>query len=325
MVVDLEHHIYTEEQLRKRGGKAGRTERTWDSDGKLRLRPALELSQLEKHLQFMDEAGIGISVLTVPIQRDPESVKKSNDFLAKIVRENSKRFVAFASTLPLGGEPALYEMERAVKELGMKGVQISAQINGRPLDSRELWPFYERVSKLGVPIDVHVTAEPSGFEALHAPYALYYIVAREFDICAATLRICLGGVLEDFPDLVFIINHFGGGISSLKDRLDQYLGYVGQGFPNFYSGRKLISKPWDEYFQKLYFNMAGREMGIASVKCALTNISPKKLMFATDWPSNYENNAQGVRRYFEEIRRLDLPKSEVDDILGGNATRLLGI
>jgi aminocarboxymuconate-semialdehyde decarboxylase len=325
MIVDLEHHIYTREQLVKRGGKSGRTDRSWNAEGRLKLYPALELSELERHLQFMDGAGIDISALTVPIQRDLEGVKESNDFLAKVVRGNPKRFIAFASTLPLGGEPAFREMERAVKDLGMKAVQISSQINGCPLDSEELWPFYERVAKLGVPIDVHVTPEPSGFEALHAPYALYYIMAREFDICAATLRICLGGVLEDFPDLIFIVDHFGGGICALKDRMDQYMGYVGQGFPNFYLGRKRIRKPWTDYFDRLYFNMAGRETGMASVKCALTHIRPKKLMFATDWPSNYEGNPLGVKKFFEEIRELGLTESEVDDMLGGNAARLLHI
>jgi len=325
MIVDLEHHVYTEDQLRKRGGKLGRTERTWGPDGKMKMRPALELSQIEKHLQFMDEAGIDLSVLTMHVHGNLEEIRKSNDYLAKVVKGNPKRFVGFAATLPLGGEPAFEEMERAVKELGMKGVRIYTQHEGNTLDSKKFWPFYERVSELGVPIDVHVTTEPAGFDALHAPYALYYVMAREFDICATTLRICLGGVLEDFPDLVFILNHFGGGVSSIKERIDQYEGYVGHGFPSFYLGEPLISKPWTVYFNKLYFNMAGRETGIASVKCALTNISPKKLLFATDWPSNYENNPQGVKSYCEEIKKLGIPQDDFDAILGGNAVKLLGI
>lgn len=325
MIVDLEHHIYTEEELRRRGGKPDRTERTWDSEGRLRIHPSLQLSHIEKHLQFMDEAGIDISVLTVHVQRDLEEVKKSNDFLAKVVREDPLRLVGFAATLPLGGKPAFREMERAVKDLGMRGVRIYAQNNGRPLDSRELWPFYEWVSELGVPIDVHVMTEPSGFDALHAPYGLYYVTAREFDICVATFRICLGGVLEDFPNLVFIVNHFGGGISALKDRIDQYMSYVGEGFPTFYLGKPLISKPWTEYFNKLYFNLAGRQVGIASIKCALTNISPTKLMFATDYPSNFEDDPQEVRRYIEEIRKIGLLQNEVAGILGGNAVKLLDI
>ncbi len=74
MIVDLEHHIYTEEELRRRGGKPDRTERTWDSEGRLKIHPSLQLSKVEKHLRFMDEAGIDVSVLTVHVQRDLEEL-----------------------------------------------------------------------------------------------------------------------------------------------------------------------------------------------------------------------------------------------------------
>ena len=74
-----------------------------------------------------------------------------------------------------------------------------------------------------------------------------------------------------------------------------------------------------------HFNMAGREVGMAAVKCALTTISPRRLMFGTDWPFNYDGNTQGVKRYIEEIRKLDLPKEDIEAMLGGNAARLFGI
>jgi len=325
MIIDFEHHIWTEEQLAKAGGRPGKTLRSWASDGRMRLEMALDYSRVEKHLEFMDQAGIDISVLTIHASRVLDDIRKSNDFVARVVKENPKRFVGFAAALPAAGEPGLHEVERAVNDLGMKGVQIYSQTDGHYLDSRELWPFYKRVSKLGVPIDVHVNSEPTGFEALHAPYPLYYVVAREFDQCAATLRLCLGGVLEEFPELTFVVGHFAGGISSIKDRIDQYMGYVGQNIPDFYLGKKLISKPWNDYFHKLYISLAGRGVGVASLKGALTNISPEKLILGTDWPSNFEDDPQGVRQYIEAIRKLPITQSEADDILGGNAASILGI
>jgi len=206
----------------------------------------------------------------------------------------------------------------------MKGVQINARIEGRTLDSRTLWPFYEKVSELGVPIDVHIATEAPGLDAFHAPWGLYYVMMREYDISATVFRLCFGGVLEDFPNLVFIINHFGGGVSAVKDRMDYYVEMCGANFwlnPD----TPLITRPWNEYFDKLYFNMAGRGPNMASVKCALTNISPRKLMFGTDWPPNYENDPQGAKGYIEEIRKLDLSKDDIEAILGGNAAKLLGI
>jgi predicted TIM-barrel fold metal-dependent hydrolase len=71
--------------------------------------------------------------------------------------------------------------------------------------------------------------------------------------------------------------------------------------------------------------MAGREQGMDTVKCALTNISPAKILFATDWPFNYDNDAQGARQYVADIKKLDLPKEAIEGMLGGNGARLLGI
>lgn len=326
MIIDVEHHLFMDEQIKKGKSPSGRVvERYRNEEGMIKLRIYEAASNDEEHLRFMDEAGIDISVLTTNPELSLDRSRRWNDYCARVIKEHPKRFVGFASIPPLDGRAALDELARAIKELGLRGVHICARSHGQHLDDREYWPFYEKVSALKIPIDVHIEASPQGFEALRAPYPLYYIMAREFDICAATLRICLGGVLEDFPDLVFIINHFGGGVSAVLERVDAYMSYVGSGWSDFYPGKPLISRPWRDYFNKLYFNMAGREQGMDTAKCALTNISPKKMMFGTDWPFNYDNDAQGARQYIADIRKLDLPKEDVEAILGGNAAKLLSI
>jgi predicted TIM-barrel fold metal-dependent hydrolase len=326
MIIDMEHHLATLDRLEKGESESGKVcERYWDIDGKMKIKSFEEAARAESHLEFMDAAGIDLALLTTNPITTLDQCRRWNDFCAGLVKDHPDRFVGFATVPPLGGEPAFDELERAVKELGLRGVHIWTWNDGRALDSREMWPFYEKVTELDIPVDVHVTLEPPGLDSLHASYALYYVMARELDMCSATLRVCLGGVLEDFPDMVMIMNHFGGGISAVLERLDAYMGYVGPGCPSLYQGEPLISRPWREYFDKLYFNMAGREIGMAAVRSALTNISPQKLMLGTDWPFNYDRNPAGAARYIEEIRKLDLPDKDIDDMLGGNAARLLGI
>jgi len=308
----MEHHFSI--------GGVGKVERGWSADGKVVYRTGAAGERVSDHLEFMDKAGIDMAALTTS---SAANVKSWTDACAKVVKQYPKRFIGFAPTLPLGGKPAFDEMERAIKDLGMKGIHITARPEGRHLDSRELWPFYEKVSQLGVPIDVHINAGGLDLEGfLDAPYALFYTMAREYDISAATLRICLGGVLEDFPNLVFIMNHFGGGVSAVMERLDLYMNLMGD---SFYRGKPLINKPWREYFNKLYFSMAGREIGMATVKCALTTINPKKLMFGTDWSPNFEDNPQGAMKYIQEIRKLPLSNEDIEGMLGGNAAKLVGI
>ena len=326
MIIDMEHHAATEDSLYPGSSPSDKIcERYWDTDGKMKIRTYQDAGGTEKRIKFMDESGIDIAALTPNPMNTLEQCRKWNDFCAHLTNTYPKRFIGFASVPPLGGKSAMKELERAVVDLGLKGVHIWTQSNGYLLDSREMWPFYETACRLNIPVDVHVTLEPKGFEGLHASYALYYVMARELDMCAATLRVCLGGVLEDFPNLIMIMNHFGGGVSAVMERLDAYMNYVGTGCPSLYRERPLITKPWRYYFDKLYFNMAGREVGMAAVKSALTTIKPDKLMFGTDWPYNYDHEPLEVRRFIREIQQLDLPPKDIEGMLGGNAARLLGI
>ena len=326
MIIDMEHHAATMDMLYPGHSQSGKIcERYWDKDGKMKIRTYQEAGEVSKRLLFMDESGIDVAALTANPVSSLEQCRKWNDFCAGLVKAYPKRFVGFASVLPLGGKPAMDELDRAVNGLGLKGVHIWTQTNGRMLDSRDLWPFYEKVSELRIPIDVHVTLDPTGYDAVHADYALHYVMARELDMCAATFRVCLGGVLEDFPDLVIIMNHLGGGISAVLERMDAYMNYVGPGCPSLYRDEPLITKPWRAYFDKLYFNIAGREVGMAAIKSALTNISPRQLMFGTDWPYNFDHEPQEVRRYISEIGKLPLSRQDIDGILGNNAARLLAM
>lgn len=325
MIIDFEHHYTPKEIWERRGGKTGEIVRMVAPDGR-EIRPLDDACHdIQLHLKNMDIAGIDMAVLTGTVDNLAEATL-FNDECAKVVKKYPKRFVGFASTTPLGGKPALHELERAVKKLDMRGVMIEAQVDGRPLDSRDLWPFYEKVSRLRIPIFVHVSLLANGFDACEAPYDLNRTIVREFDLALATTRICLGGVLEEFPDLKFIIAHFGGGISSIKERLDRYIGYWGAGF---WTGKPLISEPYagrfNEHFNKIYFNMAGREIGMETVKCALTNINPRRLLFASDYPPNFVDDPIGMRTYIEKIRQLDLDKKSIEAMLGTNGIELLGL
>jgi predicted TIM-barrel fold metal-dependent hydrolase len=326
MIIDVEHHAAAEELLEKGTSQSGMfCERYWDKDGKMKVLSYIESSRVEERLQFMDEAGIDVAVLSTNPLKNLEQAVRWNNHCARMVMQAPKRLAGLASVPPLGGKPALKELERAIKDLGMKGVHIHTRNEGLHLDSREMWPFYEKAAGLGIPIDVHVTLDPSGYEAAMAPYALHYVIARELDMLTETFRLCLGGVLEDFPDLVFVMNHFGSGISAIMERMDAYMDFVGPGCPSLYQGKSLINRPWREYFNRLYFNMAGREGGMAAVKCALTTISPRKLMFGSDWPFNYDHNPQKARRFIEDIKKLDLPQDEIEAMLGGTAAKIFNI
>ncbi len=326
MIVDVEHHLQTKESWIKSGGKPGQTIIIRAPDGTI-LKPLDDASwDVEIHLKNMDAAGIDMTVLSAPSVLPVEEAKSLHEYFANISKRYPKRFAGMASALPLGGKPSFDELERAIKGLGLKGVLICATIEGKPLDSRELWPFYQKVSDLKVPIFIHPSEKPPGFEALKGPYDLSRTMGREFDLALATFRLCAGGVLEEFPDLKFVVAHFGGGYSSIKERMDRYIRVMGA---KFWNGKPTIKEPYFEnyqkYFDRLYFNMAGREIGIQTIKCALTNIRPQRLLFATDYPPNFADDAKGMKTYIEKIKKLDLDKNTIEGMLGDNAAKLFNL
>jgi predicted TIM-barrel fold metal-dependent hydrolase len=287
-----------------------------------------ELYDADEHLRVMDDVGIDLAVLSIAVSNDDtqialEECRIWDDRVAELTKKYPKRFVGLAPVPPLGGEKAFAELDRAVGTLGLKGVVIRSQANGQSMDSKELYPFYKKVSALNVPIFIHPSGVQLGMDILNAPYDLYRSIGREIDLIIATTRIILSGVLEDFPDLRFVISHKGGGIAALKERIEYQFG--SSDAPGTNPVRTSTRLPFDEYFKQIYFNLAGHHGGMNSVKCALTTIHPSRLVFGTDYPQEFNEDPMKIKTYVEDIKKLEMDEKNKELMLGGNAKRLLGL
>lgn len=79
-----------------------------------------------------------------------------NDELAKTVQKHPDKFVAAVAILPMNNiNAALKEIDRAINELGFKGIFIQTPVNGRPMDLPEFMPIYERMAHYDLPIWIH--------------------------------------------------------------------------------------------------------------------------------------------------------------------------
>jgi predicted TIM-barrel fold metal-dependent hydrolase len=266
----------------------------------------------------MDRAGVDIAVQSCILGWDTtlENCRLLNDCTARLQRDYPARFVGLAHA-PVLEEDGLRELDRAVSQLSLKGVTISSQVNGLSLDSQEFGPFYELMNRLAAPIFVHPALAPKGY-SLMQDYMLPVILTREFDLGVAVTRLIAGGVVERYPDLKFVFAHFGGGLAGYKERISRS------------SYRFKLPRSFDDYFDRLYFDMAGFEGSSIALRCALEGIKPERMLFATDYPQNFNNSdpeqgksVDGVRDYIDEIRRLALDEKIKEGMLGGTAARLL--
>ena len=135
----------------------------------------------------------------------------------------------------------------------------------------------------------------------------------------ATTRLIAGGIFDRFPSLKIVMAHFGGGIAAVKDRL------VGKGY-RFGT----LKRPFADYYDMIYFDMAGFEGGLVALHCALQGIRPERLVFASDYPQDFTGvntdtgkGMQELRGYIDAIKGLDLKDQTIEAILGGTAAGLL--
>jgi predicted TIM-barrel fold metal-dependent hydrolase len=277
----------------------------------------------EEQLRDMDEGGLDTAILSCVIGWDSPlaDCRLINDTYAALQKTYPGRFVGLAHVPLLVDPGALGELDRAVGDLGLRGVTITSQVNGLPLDSRELFDFYAKTVALRIPIFVHPSMPPRGYEWIK-DYDLSRIVGRELDLVLAVSRLIAAGVLDRFPELKMVVAHFGGGIAAIKERLQA----------KAYRFGSHLKRSFDEAFDQLYFDMSGFEGGTAALRCALTGIKPERLVFATDYPQDFTGattdtgkGAKDMRKYIEEVKSLPLPEATKAGILGGTAAKLLGL
>jgi predicted TIM-barrel fold metal-dependent hydrolase len=320
MVIDFQHH-YIPVQLAKKRGLYSETGVTMLEEGGLRATTMHQrLYDLDLQLDEMAQAGVDISVLSCLLgwSAPLEECRFINDDLAAIQKKYPRRFVGLAQAPILEGKTALDELRRAIGDLGLHGVTITSQVGGFSLDSPKLYDFYETVCALKVPVFVHPALVPTGYKHLQ-DYDLPRVLGREVDLTVATTRLIAGGIFDRFPAVNIVMAHFGGGIAAVKDRL------VGKGY-RFGT----LKKSFEEYYDMIYFDMAGFEGGMAALKCGLQGIRPERLVFASDYPQDFTgintDTGKGIKElknYIETIRNLPLDEKSKKKMLGDTAAALL--
>ena len=168
-------------------------------------------------IKEMEEAEVTMQVLsTIPVlfnywAKPADGLETSrffNDHIAETVSKNSKSFIGLG-TLPMQDvDLAIKEMERCVKELKMRGIEIGTNINGENLSEQKFFPFYEVAEELNCSLFVHPW-EMMGEKQMEK-YWLPWLVGMPAELSRAICSMIFGGVFEKFPKLRVAFAHGGG-------------------------------------------------------------------------------------------------------------------
>lgn len=283
---------------------------------------AQRISDVENiRIPEMDRAGIDLQVLslTTPgVQGESGSedaavkARRSNDVMAKVVKEHPDRFAAFGAIPTQDPQEAVNELKRVVQDLGFKGVLVNGHTNGVYLDDPRFDVLWAELSNLQVPLYIHPAFSPSPLAPLNGyPELAGPVWGWGFETASHALRLIAGGVFDRHPDAQILLGHMGEGLPFTLDRLDDRWAVLQHSVP-------LERKPSDYIRENVYVTTAGVESA-APLHCALEALDEDRVLFSVDYPYQSADTATAF------LASVELDPSVKAAVASGNAARLLNL
>jgi len=276
-----------------------------------------KMLSVDERLADMDRMGVDIQAIAVPPYQfyywaEPESAREAtrimNDHLAEVAAGHPDRFATLA-TLPMQNtEMAVAELKRCVKDLGMRGAEISTNVNGEELSSSRLAPLFAAAEELDILIFIH----PSGFTHAQRFGENYFVnlIGHPLESTLAIGYLIFDGVLDRHPGLKICIAHGGGYAPAYAGRFDH-------GFHARPDCRQRISEPPSTYMRRLYFDTMVFEPD--QLEFLIRKYGADHVLLGTDYPYDMgEDDPVGL------VNRVEgLEEAQRAAVCGLNAARLL--
>jgi aminocarboxymuconate-semialdehyde decarboxylase len=301
------------------------------AEGLYRAHPTDELRELasfeyfgdmENRVRVLDKFQIDKQILTVarpsiwldlPQNIVMEMTLLANDAVAEMARMFPDRFLP-VGTLPLPSEAYMEEFDRCMNDLGMVGMQVFANVEGRNLDEPEFRAFFEKANNTRTPVWLH----PQLWKEWPTDFGLDKTLGWIFDTSLAMSRLVYSGIMEAYPDLKIITHHMGAMIPHFSERIRGF--YEAKIFP------RVKFAPLSEsplvYFKRFYADTV-LNGSVHAFECGYKFFGPDQIVFATDYPFGPERGETWMEGALHQIAAADLPQIEKDQILGGNLQTLI--
>jgi aminocarboxymuconate-semialdehyde decarboxylase len=291
------------------------------------------LFDLDQRFRVMDKFEGLMQVLTIsapPVEQIADSkqaeglARLANDGLAELVNKYPDRFAAGVATLPMNNmDAAMRELDRAIKDLKLKGIQVLTPVNDKPLDSPEFLPLYEKMSEYDLPIWIHPRRAQNYTDYKteeESKYRVFSVFGWPYETTVAMARLVFSGILEKFPNLKLITHHCGGMVPYLRERVIGSYERIVMHLKDDLKQR--LSRPHIEYF-KMFYNDTAINGNTSALMCAYDFCGADHLLFGTDMPFDTEYGERNPRQIIKAIEKMAISDSEKEKIFEGNVKKLL--
>jgi aminocarboxymuconate-semialdehyde decarboxylase len=267
----------------------------------------------------MDDMGVDMQLIspgppqiyyTVPLDIAVQATRALNDGIAEYVGKHPDRLVALGGVPMIDGNEAAKELERCMKQLKFKGVEILTNVAGKELSDLAFAPFWKKAEELDALVMIH----PNGFTHADRLTRFYFnnVIGNPFETTIALHYLIFDGVFERHPNLRVFAVHGGGYLGGYSGRIDHAWGARSDAHSS-------LPKPPTHYLKKnVYFDTV--VFTPIQLEALVKTFGADRVVLGTDYPFDMADFDP-----IEHVVSTGFDASTTAAIAGGNAKRILGL
>ncbi len=278
-VIDVHSHIITPEYLS-----------ALESEGRL-MDEGFPLPKYDAklHLNWMDEAGVRTSVLTLaapqpkayalPSTRGKKTeysvVRKCNEAAAHLKQRHPGRFL-FCAALPLPDvEAAIREAIYALDTLKADGIKLATNVQGQYLGAPELDTLFTVLNERRAVVILHPhRPEPVNSQVMQqTPLAMQEYLS---ETTRAVSNMISRNILARFNNVKVVVPHCGAYLPLAVPRMKSLA-------PVMQANKMVGNIDWEKNLASLYYDLAGAHSPEV-IRTLLTITTPDHLLYGSDYP-----------------------------------------
>ena len=232
-----------------------------------------------------------------------------NETLMRMVEQAPERFYALGSVPLQDIDLATAELQR-VKALGLNGVELLSNVNGKSLGEAEFLPFFQAAEALDLAIFVHAQ-HPTFMDRVVGPPFLQNAVGFPIEGALAIASIITGKVMEACPGLRLAFSHGGGTFMQLLPRMEN----AWHKNPTI---KDLLPKPPSDYARLFFYDDIFFDN--RTLQYLLDTVGHRQVMIGSDYPFMFRDQTPEA-----EFDAIGLTAAERQAVGSGNCLRFLGL
>jgi aminocarboxymuconate-semialdehyde decarboxylase len=276
---------------------------------------------LDQRLKAMDAMAIDMEVVSINpfwYGKDRDTAEKicniQNEKLAELSAAQPERFAAFASLTLQDPALAVQQLERAMKQQGLKGAAIGDQVAGDEFSNPRFDPVWAKAEELNAVLFIHPQGVPELNKRWKGNGWLANTIANPLATTIALEHLIFDGTFDRHPGLKVLAAHGGGYVASYAPRMDHAC-YVG---PSGCDASVVLKKQPTEYLNQIYYDAL--VFTPEALRHLIAQVGASQIMLGTDCPYPWE-----VHPADRILETPGLTQAQQIAMLGGNAQRLFGL